>query len=66
MAGGAIERSFYSPHYANTEWEYERDYQETLPQGRKEAGGSKPRHGRGATVTIDDRKRERSFGLLVG
>ena len=27
------------PHYANTEREYERDYQETLPQGRKAADG---------------------------
>ena len=34
----------------------ERDYQATLPQGRRTAAeGCKPRHGR------DDRKRERSF-----
>jgi hypothetical protein len=48
----------HSPHYANTERDYERDYQEALPQGRKAADGCKPRHGR------DDRKRERSFSGL--
>ena len=53
VAGGTIERSCYSPHYVNTERDYERDYQATLPQGRKAADGCKPRrHGR------DDRKRE--------
>ena len=60
-AGGAIERSCYSPHYVNTERDHERDYQATLPQGRTAADGFKPRHGR------DDRKRERSFsGLRPG
>ena len=60
VAGGTIERSCYSPHYVNTERDYERDYQATLPQGRTAADGCKPRHGR------DDRKRERSFsGLRV-
>ena len=60
VAGGTIERSCYSPHYVNTERDYERDYQATLPQGRTAADGCKPRHGR------DDRKRERSFsGLSV-
>ena len=54
VAGGTIERSCYSPHYVNTE----RDYQATLPQGRTAADGCKPRHGR------DDRKRERSFSGL--
>ena len=58
VAGGTIERSCYSPHYVNTERDYERDYQATLPQGRTAAGGCKPRHGR------DDRKRERSFSGL--
>ena len=58
MAGGTIERSCYSPHYVNTERDYERDYQATLPQGRTAADGCKPRHGRG------DRKRERSFSGL--
>ena len=48
----------YSPHYVNTERDYERDYQATLPQGRTAADGCKPRHGR------DDRKRERSFSGL--
>ena len=52
VAGGAIERSCCSLNYANTESDYERDYQATLPQGRKAADGCKPRHGR------DDRKRE--------
>ena len=33
VAGGTIERSCYSPHYVNAEVDYERDYQETLPQG---------------------------------
>ena len=42
----------------NTERDYERDYQATLPQGRTAADGCKPRHGRG------DRKRERSFSGL--
>ena len=42
----------------NTERDYERDYQATLPQGRTAADGCKPRHGR------DDRKRERSFSGL--
>ena len=37
VAGGTIERSCYSPHYVNTERDYERDYQATLPQGRKAA-----------------------------
>ena len=61
VAGGTIERSCYSPHYVNTERDYERDYQATLPQGRTAADGCKPRHGR------DDRKRERSFsGLRMG
>ena len=61
VAGGTIERSCYSPHYVNTERDYERDYQATLPQGRTAADGCKPRHGR------DDRKRERSFsGLQEG
>ena len=55
VAGGTIERSCYSPHYVNTERDYERDYQATLPQGRTAADGCKPRHGRG------DRKRERSI-----
>jgi len=50
----------YSPHYVNTERDYERDYQATLPQGRTAADGCKPRHGR------DDRKRERSFSGLRG
>ena len=54
VAGGTIERSCYSPHYVNTERDYERDYQATLPQGRTAADGCKPRHGR------EDRKRERS------
>ena len=58
VAGGTIERSRYSPHYVNTERDYERDYQATLPQGRTAADGCKPRHGR------DDRKRERSFSGL--
>ena len=58
VAGGTIERSCYSPHYVNTERDYERDYQATLPQGRTAADGCKPRHGRG------DRKRERSFSGL--
>ena len=58
VAGGAIERSCYSPHYVNTERDYERDYQAALPQGRTAADGCKPRHGR------DDRKRERSFSGL--
>ena len=58
VAGGTIERSCYSPHYVNTERDYERDYQATLPQGRTAADGCKPRHGRG------DRKRERSFSEL--
>ena len=58
VAGGTIERSCYSPHYVNTEGDYERDYQATLPQGRTAADGCKPRHGR------DDRKRERSFSGL--
>ena len=60
VAGGTIERSCYSPHYVNTERDYERDYQATLPQGRTAADGCKPRHGR------DDRKRERSFSGLSG
>ena len=60
VAGGTIERSCYSPHYVNTERDYERDYQATLPQGRTAADGCKPRHGR------DDRKRERSFSGLRG
>ena len=47
VAGGAIERSCYSPHYVNTERDYERDYQATLPQGRKAAGGCKPRYRHG-------------------
>ena len=34
VAGGTIERSCYSPHYVNTERDYERDCQATLPQGR--------------------------------
>ena len=50
LGGGTIERSCYSPHYVNTERDYERDYQATLPQGRTAANGCKPRHGR------DDRK----------
>ena len=58
VAGGTIERSCYSPHYVNTERDYERDFQATLPQGRTAADGCKPRHGR------DDRKRERSFSGL--
>ena len=58
LGGGTIERSCYSPHYVNTERDYERDYQATLPQGRTAADGCKPRHGR------DDRKRERSFSGL--
>ena len=58
VAGGTIERSCYSPHYVNTERDYERDYQATLPQGRTAADGRKPRHGRG------DRKRERRFSGL--
>ena len=58
VAGGTIERSCYSPHYVNTERDYERDYQATLPQGRTAADGCKPRHGR------VDRKRERSFSGL--
>ena len=34
--------------YVNTdERDYERDYQEALPQGRTAADGHKPRHGRG-------------------
>ena len=60
VAGGTIERSCYSPHYVNTEGDYERDYQAALPQGRTAADGLKPRHGR------DDRKRERSFNGLRG
>ena len=60
VAGGTIERSCYSPHYVNTERDYERDYQATLPQGRTAADGCKSRHGR------DDRKRERSFSGLSG
>ena len=58
LGGGTIERSCYSPHYVNTERDYERDYRATLPQGRTAADGCKPRHGR------DDRKRERSFSGL--
>ena len=58
VTGGTIERSCYSPHYVNTERDYERDYQATLPQGRTAADGCKPRHGR------EDRKRERSFSGL--
>ena len=58
VAGGAIERSCYSPYnaqakllplvhpYVKTERDYERDYQAALPQGRKTAGGCKPRHDR--------------------
>ena len=53
VAGGTIERSCYSPHYVNTERDYERDYQAALPQGRTAAGGCR-----------GDRKRERSFGGL--
>ena len=45
-------------HYVNTERDYERDHQATLPQGRTAADGCKPRHGR------DDRKRERSSSGL--
>ena len=60
VAGGTIERSCCSPHYVNTERDYERDYRATLPQGRTAADGCKPRHGRG------DRKRERSFSGLSG
>ena len=60
VAGGAIERACYSPHYVNTERDYERDYQATLPQGRTAADGCKPRHGR------DDMKWERSFSGLRG
>ena len=61
VAGGTTEGLCYSPHYANTEIDHERDYQATLPQGRTAADGCKPRHGR------DDRKRERSFsGLSPG
>ena len=56
VAGGTIERSCYSPHYVNTERDYERDYQATLPQGRTAADGCKPRHGR------DDRLSARSGG----
>ena len=52
------DRARYSPHYVNTERDYEGDYQATLPQGRTAADGCKPRHGRG------DRKRERSFSGL--
>ena len=60
VAGGTVERSCYSPHYANTERDYDRNYQAAaLPQGRKAAGGCKPRHD--PAVTGDDRKRERSF-----
>ena len=62
VAGGTIERSCYSPHYVNTERDYEtRDYHAALPRGFKAADGCKPRrHGRG------DRKRERRFsGLRV-
>ena len=40
-----MEKSFYSPHDLNTEKDYERDYQEILPQGRTAANGCKPRHG---------------------
>ena len=58
LGGGTTERSCCSPHYVNTERDYERDYQATLPQGRTAADGCKPRHGR------DDRKRERSFSGL--
>ena len=58
VAGGTIERSCQSPHYVNTERDYERDYQAALPQGRTAADGCKPLHGRG------DRKRERSFSGL--
>ena len=47
VAGGTIERSCYSPHNVNTERDYERDYQATLPQGRTAADGCKPRHGHG-------------------
>ena len=49
-----------SPHYANTERDYEGDYQATLPQGHTAARGCKPRHGRG------DRKQERGFSGLRG
>ena len=58
VAGGTIEGSCYSPHYVNTERDYERDYQATLPQRHTAADGCKPRHGR------DDRKRERSSSGL--
>ena len=51
-------RSNQHPYYVNTERDYERDYQATLPQGRTAADGCKPRHGR------EDRKRERSFSGL--
>ncbi len=47
-----------SRHYFKTERDHERNYQAILPQGRKAAGGCKPRHGRG------DSKRERSFSGL--
>lgn len=60
VAGGTIERSCYSPHYVNTERDYERDYQATPPQGRKAADGCKPRHGR---VAIGSG--ERSFSGLL-
>ena len=63
VAGGTIERSCYSPHYVNIERDYERDYQATLPQGRKAADGCKPRHGRGL-VTIGSGSQERSFSGL--
>ena len=36
----------------NTERDYERDYQATLPQGRTAAGGCKSRHYTAVTVTI--------------
>ena len=52
------DRATLPPHYVNTDRDYERDYQATLPQGRTAADGCKPRHGR------DDRKRERSFSGL--
>ena len=56
----------------NTERDYyERDYQVTLPHGRKAAGGCKPRHGRGdktaflgRTILHTRKRRERSFSGL--
>ena len=53
VAGGTIERSCYSPHYVNAEVDYERDYQETLPQGpAQQQAGASPVTGTPTAVAI--------------